>query len=122
MPAGPLLPGHCCYSPRTILTLNSPPAVGWAQASSASAPPAGWAGEVEPHTLKPLVVFQQTLPTPALWPALCQAGARGAKEGDPGLLESGGGLDTNAAVLVPWGTFWEWGRKSADPTSGGKGV
>ena len=77
--------------PRELaLTLNSPPAGGWAQEPSASAPPAGWAEEVEPHTRKPLVVLQQTLLTSALWPALCQAGARGAEEGDPGLLEWGG--------------------------------
>lgn len=42
--------GTAAVSREPALTLNSPPAVGWAQASSASAPPAGWAGEVEPHT------------------------------------------------------------------------
>lgn len=81
---------------------------------SPSAPPAGWAGEVEPHTLKPLVVFQQIPPTPALWPALCRAGVGGTEEGDPGLLGCRG-LDTNAAVLVPWGTFWEGGESLLTP-------
>lgn len=42
--------GTAAVPQEPALTLNSPPAVGWAQASSASAPPAGWAGEVEPHT------------------------------------------------------------------------